>query len=52
MAALASGFILNHLSEHTADEELARRVERARKYLGWPMLLMMKLQPPAPQQRQ
>jgi hypothetical protein len=46
MAAVHAGFILDHLSEHAVDEELANRLERARKYLGWPMLFLMRLMPP------
>jgi malonyl-CoA O-methyltransferase len=45
MAAVRAGLALDHLSEHAVDEELAARVERARKYVGWPLLLMLKLRP-------
>lgn len=45
MAATRAGFVFDHLSEHAVDEKLAARVERARKYLGWPMLLLMRLLP-------
>ncbi len=45
MAAERAGFGLDHLSEHAVDEELANRVERARRYLGWPMLFLMGLSP-------
>ncbi len=45
MAALASGFRLDQLSEHSVGPELARRVPRALRYLGWPMLLLLKLRP-------
>lgn len=47
MAAIRAGFILDHVSEHGVDEELAGRLERARKYLGWPMLFLMRLVPPS-----
>jgi hypothetical protein len=43
MAALGAGLRLEELSEHSVDEPFARRSERARKYLGWPMLLMLLL---------
>jgi hypothetical protein len=33
------------LSEHIVSEDLACRLERARKYVGWPMLFMMRLLP-------
>lgn len=43
MAAVRAGFILNHLSEHAVDEALASRLERAQRYLGWPLLFLMRL---------
>ncbi len=43
MAAIQAGLHLDHLGEHAVDEALAGRMPRARKYLGWPMLLMMRL---------
>jgi ubiquinone/menaquinone biosynthesis C-methylase UbiE len=43
LAAARAGFALDHLSEHAVDEELAARVERARPYLGWPLLFLMRL---------
>lgn len=45
MAATRAGFDFDHLSEHSVGEELANRFERARKYIGWPMLLLMRLSP-------
>lgn len=48
LAATRAGFALEHLSEHKADEELAVRFERARRYVGWPMLLLMGLRPEQP----
>jgi SAM-dependent methyltransferase len=45
MAAVRAGFILEHLSEHVVDEALANRLERARRYLGWPLLFLMRLVP-------
>jgi ubiquinone/menaquinone biosynthesis C-methylase UbiE len=45
MAAVGAGFTLDHLSEHAVDEALANRLERARRYLGWPMLFLMRLKP-------
>jgi 2-polyprenyl-3-methyl-5-hydroxy-6-metoxy-1,4-benzoquinol methylase len=45
MAATRAGFVFDHLSEHSVGEELANRIERARKYVGWPMLLLMRLSP-------
>jgi malonyl-CoA O-methyltransferase len=43
MAAVRSGFQLEHLSEHTVDQALADRLVRAERYLNWPILLVMKL---------
>ncbi len=45
MAAERTGFAFDHLSEHAVDEALANRLERARRYLGWPMLFLMALTP-------
>jgi len=45
MAATRAGFVFDHLSEHSVGEELAKRFERARRYIGWPMLLLMRLSP-------
>jgi len=45
MAAARAGFEFDHLSEQAADEALANRLERARRYLGWPMLFLMRLVP-------
>ncbi len=43
MGALRAGLSINHLSEHAVDGDLAARSPRASKYLGWPMLLLMRL---------
>jgi malonyl-CoA O-methyltransferase len=43
LAATRSGLVLDHLSEHAVDETLAARIERARRYIGWPMLFLMRL---------
>jgi ubiquinone/menaquinone biosynthesis C-methylase UbiE len=45
MAAGASGLRIEHMSEHVADEALAAESPRARPYLGWPMLLMLRMRP-------
>jgi malonyl-CoA O-methyltransferase len=45
MAALRTGLKLDHISEHSVDAALAERSPRARKYLGWPLLLLMRFQP-------
>jgi malonyl-CoA O-methyltransferase len=43
MAALDAGLVIDHLSEHAVDADLAHRMPRAEKYVGWPLLLMMRL---------
>ena len=43
MAATQAGLRLQHVSEYAVDAALAARSPRAAKYLGWPMLLLMKL---------
>ena len=45
MAAVRAGFVIDHLSEHAVDEALANHLERARRYLGWPLLFLMRLAP-------
>lgn len=45
MGITKAGLRIVHLSEHEADEALVARAPRAGKYLGWPMLFMMQLQP-------
>ena len=45
MAAIRAGLTIDDLSEHVIDAEIAARSERARKYLGWPMLLAVRLRP-------
>jgi ubiquinone/menaquinone biosynthesis C-methylase UbiE len=44
VAAIRAGLSIESMTEHRADEALARRAPRADKYLGWPMLLVMQLQ--------
>jgi ubiquinone/menaquinone biosynthesis C-methylase UbiE len=45
MAAVRAGFKLDHLSEQFVDDKLAATNERARRYLEWPLLLLMRLLP-------
>lgn len=42
-AALGAGLTLDHLSEHVVTADLVSRSPRSGKYLGWPLLLMMRL---------
>jgi uncharacterized protein (TIGR00369 family) len=46
-AATKVGLWIEVVREDVVDEPLAERLPRARKYLGWPMLLMMALRRPA-----
>lgn len=43
MGAVKAGLVIEEMREGLVDEGLAGRVERARKYVGWPMLMVMKL---------
>jgi SAM-dependent methyltransferase len=43
LAALWSGLLPDHLGEHAVDEALVSRSPRAGKYLGWPLLFVMRL---------
>jgi len=45
MAAVRAGLLLEHAGEYAADATLAAQSPRAGKYLGWPMLLLLKLVP-------
>lgn len=45
MGALSAGLTIDHISEHAPDAALAARCPRAEKYVGWPMLLAMRLLP-------
>jgi ubiquinone/menaquinone biosynthesis C-methylase UbiE len=45
MAAVHAGLQLEQLNEHPVDSSLAASSPRAAKYLGWPLLLVMRLKP-------
>jgi malonyl-CoA O-methyltransferase len=45
MAAASAGLSIDHMSEHAVGDDLAARSPRAARYLGWPMLLLMRLTP-------
>ncbi|MFH1418829.1 MAG: class I SAM-dependent methyltransferase [Planctomycetota bacterium] len=47
MATLSAGLVIEEIVERKADAELARKTPRAEKYVGWPMLLAMRLRKPA-----
>lgn len=51
MAAVHAGLILESVSEHAVDADLARRSPRAEKHLGWPLLLLLRFRPGTHQQR-
>jgi ubiquinone/menaquinone biosynthesis C-methylase UbiE len=44
MAAERAGFGFDHLSEHAVDQALADRLPRGQRYVGWPILFLMRLQ--------
>lgn len=44
-AAVTAGLRIAHISEHVVDAELAARLPRAQKYVGWPMLFLLGLRP-------
>lgn len=48
-AASTAGLRIERIEEHAVREALAERLLRARKYLDWPMLLLLSLKPPAAQ---
>lgn len=43
MAAVHAGLIIERFTEHAVDSTLAAVSPRAAKYLGWPLLLLMRL---------
>jgi malonyl-CoA O-methyltransferase len=43
MAAVRAGFALEDVVERAPDADFAARLPRAEKYVGWPMLLVLKL---------
>jgi ubiquinone/menaquinone biosynthesis C-methylase UbiE len=43
MAATRTGWRLAHLAEHPVDDALAASTPRAQRYLGWPLLVVMRL---------
>jgi ubiquinone/menaquinone biosynthesis C-methylase UbiE len=45
MAAVRAGLLLEYVGEYAADAALAAQSPRAGKYLGWPMLLLLRLVP-------
>lgn len=44
-AVTAAGLRIDHMSEHVIDAQVAGQHPRALKYLGWPALVMMRLDP-------
>jgi len=43
MAAVRAGFVLDGVGEYAADAAFATRYPRAEKYVGWPMLVVLRL---------
>jgi malonyl-CoA O-methyltransferase len=44
-AAARAGFHFEHASEHVVDQSLADRFPRGQRYIGWPILFLMRLAP-------
>jgi ubiquinone/menaquinone biosynthesis C-methylase UbiE len=47
MAAVRAGFVLEAVEERAPDAGFAKRHPRAEKYVGWPMLVVLRLRAPA-----
>ena len=45
LAAAGAGFRFDHLSEHAVDQSLADKLPRGQRYVGWPILFLMRLSP-------
>lgn len=43
MAAVGAGLRIDHMSEHSVDERLVENSRRAARYIGWPLLLLMRM---------
>jgi ubiquinone/menaquinone biosynthesis C-methylase UbiE len=43
MAVARAGLQLDHISEHSVDRRLVECSPRAAKYVGWPLLLLLRL---------
>jgi malonyl-CoA O-methyltransferase len=43
LAAVRAGFRLKDIGEYVPDAEFAARYPRAAKYVGWPMLVVLRL---------
>ena len=46
MAGVCAGLALDTIAEYGVDSRLAAQSPRARRYLGWPLLLLMRLRRP------
>jgi len=47
MAAVRAGFRPEAIAERAPDSEFAKRYPRAEEYVGWPMLVVLRLRAPA-----
>jgi hypothetical protein len=45
MGAIGGGLLITALGERSVDDAFAAKNERSRKWLGWPALFVMKLEP-------
>ena len=43
MATVRAGFVLESIGEHAPDAPFAARYPRAEKYVGWPMLVVLRM---------
>ena len=43
MCAVRAGFVLEDIGEHAPDARFAVRYPRAEKYIGWPMLVVLRM---------
>jgi len=48
MAATRAGLLVDHMSEHAPDAKFARSFPRARKHVGWPLLVAMRFRKARP----
>jgi len=45
MSALEAGLRIGHIAEHAVDDALASRSARSKKYVGWPICFVMRVEP-------
>lgn len=45
MPMTQAGLVIDHMSEHAVDADVVAQSQRAKEYLGWPLLMMMRGRP-------